>query len=67
MGCEAVYRIDPDGTVTRVLTQPDVDRPNGLGLAPDGRTLYVVDSHGRPSGKPPCGARTGGCGAAPMT
>ena len=50
MDAEAVYRIDPDGTVTRVLTQPEVERPNGLALTPDGRTLYVVDSHGRPGG-----------------
>jgi gluconolactonase len=50
MGCEAVYRIDPDGTVTRVLTQPEVERPNGLALTPDGKTLYIVDSHGRPGG-----------------
>jgi gluconolactonase len=50
MGCEAVYRIDPDGSVTRVLTQPEVERPNGLALTPDGKTLYVVDSHGRPGG-----------------
>jgi len=47
---EAVYRIDPDGTVTRVLSQPDVERPNGLALTPDGKTLYVVDSHGRERG-----------------
>jgi gluconolactonase len=50
MGCEAVYRIDPDDTVTRVLTQPDVERPNGLALTPDGKTLYVVDSHSRVGG-----------------
>jgi gluconolactonase len=50
MSCEAVYRIDPDGTVTRVLSQPDVERPNGLVLTPDGKTLYVVDSNGRPGG-----------------
>jgi gluconolactonase len=50
MGCEAVYRIDPDGTVTRVLTQPEVEQPNGLALTPDGKTLCVVDSHSRPDG-----------------
>src|SRR3954451_20300100 len=50
MDAEAVYRIDPDGTVTRVLSQPEVERPNGLALTPDGKTLYVVDSHGRPGG-----------------
>lgn len=41
---ESVYRIDPDGTVSRVLTQPDIQRPNGVALSPDERTLYVVDS-----------------------
>jgi len=50
MDAEAVYRIDPDGTVVRVLSQPEVERPNGLALTPDGRTLYVVDSHARPGG-----------------
>jgi gluconolactonase len=50
LDCEAVYRIDPDGKVTRVLSQPDIGRPNGLALTPDNRTLYVVDSDGRPGG-----------------
>jgi gluconolactonase len=50
MGCEAVYRIDADGSVKRVLTQPEIERPNGLALTPDGKTLYVVDSHSRPGG-----------------
>ncbi|MFN0054361.1 MAG: SMP-30/gluconolactonase/LRE family protein [Planctomycetales bacterium] len=44
MADESVYRIDPDGRVTRVLSQPDIQRPNGIALAPDERTLYVVDS-----------------------
>jgi gluconolactonase len=47
---EAVYRIDPDGSVTRVLSQPQIERPNGLAISPDGKTLYVVDSHSRPGG-----------------
>jgi gluconolactonase len=47
---EGVYRIDPDGTVTRVLSQPDIQRPNGLAITPDARTLYVVDSHNGPGG-----------------
>jgi gluconolactonase len=50
MGCEAVYRIDPDGAVTRFLSQPEIERPNGLALTPNGKTLYVVDSHSRPGG-----------------
>jgi len=41
---EAVYRIDPDGKVTRVIGQPAIGRPNGLAITPDGKTLYLVDS-----------------------
>ena len=41
---DSVYRIDPDGKVTRVLTQPQIQRPNGIALSPDERTLYLVDS-----------------------
>jgi gluconolactonase len=47
---EAVYRLDPDGKVVRVLTQPKIERPNGLAVTPDDRTLYVIDSHTRPGG-----------------
>lgn len=41
---ESVYRIDPAGTVTRVISQPEIERPNGLALSPDEKTMYVVDS-----------------------
>jgi len=41
---DSVYRINLDGTVTRVLTQPQIQRPNGIALSPDERTLYLVDS-----------------------
>jgi gluconolactonase len=47
---EGVYRVDPVGTVTRVLTQPQIDRPNGIAVTPDGKTLYVIDSHPKPGG-----------------
>jgi gluconolactonase len=47
---EAVYRIDADGAVVRVLSQPQIERPNGLAITPDARTLYVIDSHTRPGG-----------------
>ena len=47
---EAVYRIDPGGTVVRVLAQPAIERPNGLAITPDDRTFYVIDSHSRPGG-----------------
>jgi gluconolactonase len=42
---EAVYRIDTDGRVTRVITQPAIGRPNGLAITPDGKTLYLIDSN----------------------
>jgi gluconolactonase len=47
---ESVYRIDPDRSVTRVITQPEIERPNGIALAPDESTLYVVDSCPLPGG-----------------
>lgn len=44
MGCEAVYCID-GASVRRVISQPAIGRPNGMAITPDGRTLYVIDSH----------------------
>jgi gluconolactonase len=40
---EAVYRIDPDGKVTRIID--DLERPNGIAVSPDQKTLYVVDNN----------------------
>lgn len=37
-----VYRLDPDGTVT--LIDDSLRDPNGIGLSPNGRTLYVANS-----------------------
>ncbi len=43
---EAVYRVDPaDGTVVRILGREHVARPNGIAIASDQRTLFVVDNH----------------------
>jgi gluconolactonase len=50
MDAEAVYRIDPGGHVLRVLSQPQIERPNGLAITPDARTLHVIDSNNRPGG-----------------
>jgi gluconolactonase len=50
MDVEALYRIDADGTVVRVLSQPQIERPNGLAMTPNAQTLYVIDSHSRPGG-----------------
>jgi gluconolactonase len=50
MDVEAVYRIDGAGQVKRMLTQKEVDRPNGIVVAPDDKTLYVIDSHPKEGG-----------------
>jgi gluconolactonase len=43
---QSVYRIDPDGKVALVIK--DVTKPNGLVIAPDGKTLYVAESNSDP-------------------
>ncbi len=45
MDIEGVYRIDTDGTLTRIIGQPDVEKPNGLAITPDDGVLYVIDSN----------------------
>jgi gluconolactonase len=39
---EAVYRIDPDGKLTRIIDS--LTRPNGILVTKDGKTLYVADN-----------------------
>ena len=48
MDRECVYRIDPNGKVTRVID--DLERPNGLAVSADQKTLYVVDNNNVPRG-----------------
>lgn len=50
LDAEAVYRINPDGSVSRILSQPEIERPNGLALTPDAKTLYLIDSNATPGG-----------------
>jgi gluconolactonase len=38
---EGVYRIDPDGSIHRIIV--NVTKPNGVLVSPDQRTLYVTD------------------------
>lgn len=42
----AVYRIDPDGTVSQLLTEPDIHMPNGIIVSPDEKTLYLIEADG---------------------
>jgi gluconolactonase len=41
---EGVYRIDPEGRVTRIITH-ELERPNGLALTADDRFLFVADNN----------------------
>src|SRR5262249_39210352 len=41
VGQQSVYRINRDGRVIEITH--DVEKPNGLALSPDQRTLYVAD------------------------
>ncbi len=59
-----VYRLDTDGTVSRIIDS--IRYPNGIGLSPDGQTLYIgssdrqtpavyafaLDAKGTPTGDP---------------
>jgi beta-glucosidase-like glycosyl hydrolase len=42
MSFEGVFRVNPEGKVSLVTT--DLSRPNGIGLSPDEKTLYVANS-----------------------
>ncbi|MGH9721007.1 MAG: SMP-30/gluconolactonase/LRE family protein [Bryobacteraceae bacterium] len=41
-----VYRIDPDGKIARLLVAPHIEKPNGVAIAPDDKTLYLVEANG---------------------
>jgi gluconolactonase len=46
--CMAVYRINTDGTLVRVID--DLETPNGILLTPDNHTMYLVDNNPDPGG-----------------
>ena len=48
---EGVYRIDSDGTVRSILTH-EIDRPNGIALSHDEKTLYVAENNNDSSNTP---------------
>lgn len=46
---EGVYRIDPDGKVTRVIGR-ELERPNGVLVSADDRWLFVADNNNNARG-----------------
>ncbi len=42
LGAMGVYRVDPDGSVQRIIT--DAGKPNGVAVSPDQTKLYVVSN-----------------------
>ena len=49
-GGPAVYRIDASGKIARILGAPDIQRPNGIQVSPDNRTLYFIEANGAQGG-----------------
>ena len=57
-----VYRYDPKKKqLTRVLRQKDIEKPNGVHISPDGKTLYVAETNNgsRHGSNPPYEAKMG--------
>ena len=43
----SVYRVDPDGKIHQLLTEPQVHMPNGIVVSPDEKILYLIEAHGK--------------------
>ncbi len=43
---KSLYRADPDGSVHQLLTEPQIQMPNGVVVSQDGKTLYVIEADG---------------------
>ena len=46
----AVYRIDAPRQLVRILTTPDIQRPNGIQISPDDKTLYLIEANNAKDG-----------------
>ena len=44
-GIHGVYRIDIDGSLHRILAEPEIQKPNGLVISPDDSIFYLIESH----------------------
>lgn len=49
----SVYRRDPDGSLHRVASE--IQKPNGIIVAPDGKTLYIAETDNGATGLEPAG------------
>jgi len=43
-GIPAVYRVDPDRKLTRILAAPETEWPNGIVISPDDKILYLIEA-----------------------
>ena len=46
----AVYRLDARGQLARILATPEIQRPNGIQISPDDKTLYLIEANGAQGG-----------------
>lgn len=46
----AVYRVDAPGKIARILSTPEIQRPNGLQVSPDDKTLYLIEANSADKG-----------------
>ena len=46
----AVYRLDAPGQIVRILSTPEIQRPNGIQISPDDSTLYLIEANGAKDG-----------------
>ena len=41
---------DASGKMVRILAAPDIERPNGIQVSPDDKTLYLIEANGAAGG-----------------
>jgi len=46
----SVFRVDPGGQIHQLLTEPQVQMPNGVVVSPDDKTLYVIETNAKENG-----------------
>ena len=46
----AVYRVDAPGQIVRILSTPEIQRPNGIQISPDDSALYLIEANGAKDG-----------------